>query len=626
MSHLSKGWTCFHYYMHDGCVAGYVCNHTVGQCQLGKPGEGDTKANCQKTCTSTPPPPSPTPQYICNVSTFTCEESPSGTAPIGTCSSACSNSTPSAMFGLWRGISVQTNFSIGSWLLNFSQTTVAWGPYGQPHMYEAHVAQLSPVLLRLTHTSPTALAGLVRYASFSTPGWPTGPETRSVSIAIQNVGSHQAPPDNPADAMGQIDFDVFVMHACDSWKAECNFARAFHSATPPVEEEEVAFEAAAAFEEFIAPGLDASTQSPLGSASDACTANKDCSSCIDDPLKVCGWCDGIITFGDGTTCGGNGTGCCGGASGFSHCNVAYRKTCPVVCDWSNYTSPFCREATSKEVNDPKVQKFEDCDIVQQWGACKYVFGHYCDNVTGTCKEIGSKAECIATPGCDPNNPTCDAQSCISPSKKMYYYCSASGCAGPLNKTACEDNPECDPAHPTCDPTKCSAPPTHYVCDAITSTCKPGSVPGPTYNTSTECEKVCYNHEVDGVWRGIRIDADFVADEWDFVFTKASGSVRYHSKLQGKTYTGTYSIGSSIQVDTFASFHLTITLASGEVLKGIYDNHDEGPITKYMYLGTPLVSGQSVSDYDGAMAPSNQEFVLVACKPNLLNCDFSRAAP
>ena len=42
-------------------------------------------------------------------------------------------------------------------------------------------------------------------------------------------------------------------------------------------------------------------------------------------LQVCGWCDGTITFGDGTTCGADGKGCCCGASGFSQCNVAYRK-------------------------------------------------------------------------------------------------------------------------------------------------------------------------------------------------------------------------------------------------------------------------------------------------------------
>ena len=31
MDHTSKGWSCFHLYMHDGCIAGYVCNHT---CEL----------------------------------------------------------------------------------------------------------------------------------------------------------------------------------------------------------------------------------------------------------------------------------------------------------------------------------------------------------------------------------------------------------------------------------------------------------------------------------------------------------------------------------------------------------------------------------------------------------------
>jgi len=103
-------------------------------------------------------------------------------------------------------------------------------------------------------------------------------------------------------------------------------------------------------------------------ADDACTANADCGSCIGDPLKTCGWCDGVITFGDGSTCGDDGHGCCGGASGFSKCNVAYRKYCPATCDRSDWHAPKCMEASTQCINDPSCQKFPDCQKVEECAA------------------------------------------------------------------------------------------------------------------------------------------------------------------------------------------------------------------------------------------------------------------
>ena len=70
------GWNCFHLYMHDGCVPGYVCNATSGQCILGAEGEGDTKANCEEDCFIVPP---PADKFSCNATTLQCEKATQGT-------------------------------------------------------------------------------------------------------------------------------------------------------------------------------------------------------------------------------------------------------------------------------------------------------------------------------------------------------------------------------------------------------------------------------------------------------------------------------------------------------------------------------------------------------------------
>jgi len=362
---------------------------------------------------------------------------------------------------------------------------------------------------------------------------------------------------------------------------------------------------------------------------------------------VCGWCDGIITFGDGSTCGTDGQGCCGGSSGFSKCSVAYRKECPVICDRSDYTSPKCREATPAERNSSAIQKFADCATVEKWGACDY--GQYCDTQAKQCKNVPSKAICAQTPGCDPDNPGCNVTACSGkpspspPSPSPLVYCvPGSGCKGPVSPAECKLDPNCDPDHPGCNPTTCSAPPPTYSCDQQSFQCAPapaGSPPAP-FNSSKACEDACYDHKVDGVWRGIQIESNFAAGEWDFQFSSAasggSGLGRVSFGLRptqgapipvGSKLQGSYAIGSALMADAFPSFEIVITLdqsCGGGTLKGIFSNKDEGPLTRYMYL--TLDGGGAPADYVAGMAATNMEWTLVACKYTIGACNFSPAAP
>ena len=92
------------------------------------------------------------------------------------------------------------------------------------------------------------------------------------------------------------------------------------------------------------------------------------------------------------------------------------------------------------------------------------------------------------------------------------------------------------------------------------------------------------------------------------------------------HNGTYTVGAALAIQEFPSFVITITLSTGEVLKGLYSDKQQGPITKFMYLGLPLADGDQTADYDDAMALSKQELVLVACLPTVRGCDFSKAVP
>merc|ERR1712159_570338 len=126
-----------------------------------------------------------------------------------------------------------------------------------------------------------------------------------------------------------------------------------------------------------------------------------------------------------------------------------------------------------------------------------------------------------------------------------------------------------------------------------------------------------------------INKGFVADEWDFEFgSEADGSkVTYHSKKAGKTFSGTYKVGSAIDksIEKFGAYHITITLSSGEVLQGLFNDQWTGPITKFMFLGLSTKTSDT-TDVSFDLTMESQEFVLIACLPGVKNCDFSSAKP
>jgi len=501
--------------------------------------------------------------------------------------------------------------------MNFTQTSVAWGLVGDPRMVVADVAIISPSTLQLTFTEGSN-KGTVVIATYTNPGWPTGPETTGMTIAVQKSGTHQAPPQNAYMAMGDTNFDVLSMLKCNSFgTAGCEFSKSFKAAKAAL----VKLEAAktAAFEAAI------------GATADSCNAYSNCDTCLGDASGVCGWCDGIVTDMSGNVmCGSDGNGCCGGSDGFSQCDVAFRKTCPVVCDYTDWTMPTCRSATSKEINSG-VQTYGECTDMP-W--CSSTIYQYCDETAHQCKTVYTEADCAADPQCDVSNPAgCDQDTC---KEKSYIYCDEElGCQSTTDKEVCDANPSCDSANPEqkCDPTVCVAL-IYYTCDEGSFKCTPHSgplPPTPYFNTTADCTSACVDTDLSGVWRALRVDTGYVADEWDFLL--GSATIKFKSRSTGTSYSGTYLIGEALPGQSYATASIVVTLSTGAVLKGVVSNDralssSKGPVTKFVYLALPTATSATVGSFDAGMAAGMQEYVLMACLDDGIEqgCDFSSASP
>jgi hypothetical protein len=608
------------------------------------------------------------------LTTFTCEKADSGSSET-TCDSNCADETPAALLGLWRGLNVQTGFTKVKWrankfvplllhlecmrliltlltsffsvetthhynahkhkhtrqftqqgeyVMNFTESTAAWGVYGDPVQTIADVAAVGPSQLRLTITFPTTRQGDVVYASYGNPGYPTGPETQSMSLAVQTGDTHQAPPQDVRNAMGMPeDFDVLVLNRCNAWDTEgsCDFSSSFETMSDLLRSKMLQASAAAA----------AAKQQPKKKEDvqdSVCSGFSDCDSCLDGGA-TCGWCDGQVVDTDGNViCGEDGQGCCGGDAEFSTCNVAFRKTCPVLCDYvysddTQGTTPTCRTATTPEYQSQTT--YQDCDAMP-W--CTTEIYQYCDTDREECKTLYSTADCEAEPECDPSNPVC-GDDCKQTS---YIWCDdVLGCQSTNDEAECDANPDCDTSNPSqaCDPTVCVAS-TFYTCDESSFTCKVGVGPAPdnSFNTTEECTAACVDTDLSGVWRAIAINSGYEGDEWDFSLTNTAIT---WSSPDGTKTSGTYVIGSPITESDYKAAEITVTLSSGEALVGIISNDRDqqsalGPVTQFIYLGLPAAGGSAIASFDAGMGAV--EFVMVACLDDgtEVGCDFSSASP
>jgi hypothetical protein len=451
MDHTSVGWGCSHLYSVGNCSAGYVCDQNTSQCVLTDLGEGDTLANCEASCTPTDDSAddntddstddnTPPENYVCDLTSFQCVNSTgtddsSGGQSEDECSKACSGGPPQDLVGIWRGLNIQTGFELGEWVANIDTEGITYGPVDDPEYYAATVTQSEEKYLRFTYTSPQDMVGAFKQVSYSSPSWPTGPETWGTTLVIpRDENQHEFPPAEAAQALcdssDSCSFDIFAMQQCLPWNpsGECDFSTSVgtlkanarrlragaKSSIPKKLRSSIPKKYFARLEDL--PRLKKPEEGD-DEFSDPCNAFSDCDSCLEGGEQtlggVCGWCDGVITDSHGVvTCGADGNGCCGGGNNFLTCETpaggGYRKYCPVMCDGVNSNNPTCRTATTPEFLDSNVDKFDDCDEAEAAG-CSSPYP-YCDSSGGepVCMVYATKEECDADPQCDSVNPSCDS--------------------------------------------------------------------------------------------------------------------------------------------------------------------------------------------------------------------------
>jgi len=591
-------WHCDHQYQTDKCVQGYVCNQTVGQCQLAAPGKGDTKENCEKTCkvdklfrctweTSKPQcvecDPSkdtgctkyntdcsacttPPPLYQCNTGTHQCEacknayctkdsDCPgsycqiSGFGPWtchgskcgqkGQCEQSCNSTLPEELLGVWRGVQIQHGYDKGEWDFRFQNADPRFSAEDAAGNKKDGKITASALTheISITFTDGSSWQGIYK-------AWEQSPETEDFAFAFSTSSKTSAPASIPS-AMNGGDYRVFSMSKCLKNKPNCTFASIFADKM-----------------KVLKAKLSPEVVSIAENVVDHCNVHDSCATCIGDGTKLCGWCDEPVEYVNGGVTGAH----CAGfdANGTANpawiCKSKYRREqCfDYKCDWTDLKHPVCKQMPSGQGGVTKMQ----CD-----GGCKPPSDLYkCSNTTFKCEACGIK------------------------------YCSSDkDCPGSY----------CQISNTSVGPFTCH-----------------GSVPEGC-NELTSCNASCGFH-LTGTWRGINIANGFQRGEWDVSFY-SDGTAAWKVPESDEVITTAIAISDRKVTQPSAvaiTFKVTSTGAhSGEEWDGLYIEDDKGndSIVKMLMLGS--VEDGEPETFDQTMQKNNLNLFLTACAKGS-NCDFS----
>lgn len=141
---------CMGQYSTEMCLPGYVCNNDAHQCVPTDPGNGMPLKDCLASCQP------PAKKFRCNNSTGSCDEDPNG-GDLGLCQAYCgvtpTNSTPTILVGLWRGLEIRNGYVVGEFDMKFDTNSVTlYNAQTNAVVFTATVQQQGPILL-LTLTS-----------------------------------------------------------------------------------------------------------------------------------------------------------------------------------------------------------------------------------------------------------------------------------------------------------------------------------------------------------------------------------------------------------------------------------------------------------------------------------------
>ena len=480
-------WTCNNLYQTKQCIRGYKCDATNGQCVLAAPGEGDTLKNCEAGCKVEK-------YYKCDWSSGQCSECKNATDPGCTkygngtdCSKACSvpedlykcdadtlqcNSCGASSYcktnadcpgsycqitgpgpwtchgstcqqkyqcqdacglspellGIWRGFELQDQYTSGEFDMKIQNAKPQFTlKLPDSTIYTGNIKALDKQL-NITLDDGTVLACIYE-------AWEPSPETENFAFACGSVM-----PSSITAAMNGKDFKVLFASKCKPKSTKCDFSSVFTGGERKNSRKLSLLEALK-----FTSGL-------RGNSADPCNQFKDCSTCLNAPSGLCGWCDTPVVYSSGAP----GANCAGfdkegKASPSWVCHKKYRReSCnDYTCDWSNKKSPTCKELPEGQSGMTKAV----CEM-----GCKPQNGIYrCNNQTFQCEKCNIKY-CMTDADCP--NSYCQ----VDHSKPGPYVCHDSDTEG------CKDFGHCNAT--------CGAP-------------------------------------LIGTWRGIDVSNNFVRGEFDF---------------------------------------------------------------------------------------------------------------
>ena len=589
-----KGWVCDNLYQTTQCIEGWTCDPEAGQCKLAKPGEGDTKAHCEvackkveyfkcnfgnATCTSCTDPNSPGCQkfdkeadcskgcasppelYQCDALSRTCSACPKsyctddkdcpgsycdikGAGPWTCHGSTCSQKDKCAadcglnplLVGMWRGLQIDADYINGenTWDVRADGSMTIEKPDG------------TKTAGKITEAIDNKLVISTGGYSFNVTwkAWEPSPETEQVAFSWAPAGS--ADPASTAKAMNGGGYLVYAMQKCKANVGPiCNFTSAMMMDARP---------------ERVITAADRQLRgfTPI----DHCNANSHCSTCLNDPSGLCGWCDTPVIYADGQ----KGAQCAGvdpkGKADPSWiCNVRYRKdSClDYTCDFTT-GNPTCKQLPDGQ---PGISK-QKCEQ-----GCQVPDGLYkCNNQTFTCDK-------------------CDVEYCTTDKDCPNSYCQID-----------------------------TSKPGPYICH--------GGMPDGCSNAG-HCNSTC-SVPLIGIWRGIEVSNNFARGEWDFTASSTgtlmwrdpTGKVT-SAQIHGGDQSA---VSAGIAITLTSESGEVLAFMTATERKGIFmlDKNGNENIVDMVTLAFSATNQPS----DFAMAMKDSEFVLLACDETSTTCSFDKS--
>eukprot|EP00756_Hemistasia_phaeocysticola_P039992 Hpha_TRINITY_DN16842_c2_g1::TRINITY_DN16842_c2_g1_i1::g.150151::m.150151 len=580
--------TCSGIYSTEECLTGYVCNNATYECELGKAGEGASKAECLAECVAPAPPGPPPPPgsgYTCETSTGKCKAAGIGKGvPKDACEAACVAPTPPGPTPPGPTPPTPPPTPSQVYVCNTAKFTCDPADPGTPGSTSKEICQES--------CEPTP-----------PPGPPT-PQPAPTPKPAPSPPSPPAPPSPPLPPLPPPPPPAKV-YKCDSGSGKCKEVPA---------------------------------GTPGSGSKDVCDST--CKYVPPPPTPPSGYKCDLDSF----KCVTGGTeskdDCDAACQGFYVCDPSF------TCVPTNASTPGAASKTDCEAN---CASGWTCDAsalkcnkgANGTGTTKAACEHYCQTSYACQDDLSCKA---GPPGSGiPNETLCHqlcvpSYSCDTSTLKCNPVAPSKGTSKDRCDLGCVQNYKCDTDW-TCKAVppgqgfrnqsqcqeNCVKPPPYYECNYDTYKCDevPAGSPPPATDNKTACESKCVEpppapgppSNLKGIWRGLYIQSGFESGEYDLNFADDNTLTLVSETkviLKGDVKTA---------ADHTILVSVTEGAAKGKVVKAVYEAEGPGAETTYGEIAFGAPGADAPLSISKAMSTSGQT-VIAMSKCLSQSCKFT----